>query len=301
MGIFTGDDNKELEKYNDDLVSSSLTERLNDSFLSMGDSISSIWKEAVNHVESPISDLWMNASGSMGDLLGGLGFPGGFGHPTRILRLMEDSTTQEGVTGLYGYRTPSDKQFMECHELKGLSVWDSRGWWRCLFPENIVRARMSPEQLKNVLTRERVERDKNHSLGLFFTEYSAYLMWRANIVKQVEKRRASLVPSASHEESSQGLWNTPEDLMDHTTGKSVVGTSTYVTYNSTPDGLEKVKETKTFFNDGSSKLRYDKQGTGPDGQKHFDSYEKMIPSSYVHDADAYDGADHPKDGWFWHK
>ncbi|SCV05179.1 LANO_0H01794g1_1 [Lachancea nothofagi CBS 11611] len=290
MGIFTGDDDKETKDYNDKLVSTSLKERLNDSFQSMGDSIFSVWKDAVHHVENPISDLWVNASGGVGDILAGLGFPGGFGHPARILKLMEDNTTQEGTTGLYGYRTPSDKQFMECQELKGLSVWDSRGWWRCLFPESVIGSKLAPEHMIDVLTREKVENDKNHRLGLFFTEYTSYLTWRTNILRLAENRRNSLAAKAHDCDEIQSIMATPEDLMDRATGKSVVGTSEYVTYNTTPEGLEKIKEVKTFYDDGSVKLRSEKQHRDSNGKSHIDSFEKII-------------ADHDdiKDGWFWRK
>ncbi|SCU97156.1 LAME_0F18734g1_1 [Lachancea meyersii CBS 8951] len=292
MGLFTNTSDKETRQYNDELVASSLNDRLNESYQSVGNSIFSMWKDAVNHVENPLTSLWENASGGVGDLLAGLGLPGGFGHPARILRLLEDDFKQEGTTGLYGYKMPSDKQFMNCQQLDGLSVWDSRGWWRCLFPERVVGSNnLDYDQMRDVLTREKVEQDKKHSLGLFFTEYSSYLTWRADIIRLAESRRNSLLAAkAERHGEHDNTPMTPEDLMDRATGRNVVGTSEYVTYNTTPEGLEKVKEVKTFFDDGTVRLRSEKQRTDPDGRSHVDAFEKLL-----------DDHDNAKDGWFWRK
>ncbi|CUS21085.1 LAQU0S02e05534g1_1 [Lachancea quebecensis] len=287
MGIFTGSDDKETQEYNDKLVASSLRERLCNNFNSVGDSISSLWKDAVDSVDHNLPDLWINASGSIGDVLSGLGFPGGFGHPARIRTLMDDQEAEEGTTGLYSYRTPSDRQYLECQNIKGLSVWDTHGWWRCLFPESAVRSKVSAELLKDVLTREKVEEDKHHSLGLFFTDYSAYLTWRTNMLRLADERRKS-----TEENARINSWRptTPEELMDSAPGKHVVGTSEYVTYNTTPEGQEKVKETKTYYNDGSVKLRSEKQRQGPDGEPHVESFEKLLAEDDKHN-----------EGWFWRK
>ncbi|SCU80934.1 LAFA_0C01860g1_1 [Lachancea sp. 'fantastica'] len=290
MGLFTNTNDKDTQEFNEELVQTSLNERVHGGIQSVGDSIFSVWKDAMNHVENPISNIWGSASGGVSDLLDVLGLPGGFGHPARILRLFEDDFTQEGTTGLYGYKTPSDKQYTNCKQLEGLSVWDSRGWWRCLFPEKVVGSNLNPDQMRGVLTREKVEQDKKHSLGLFFTEYSSYLSWRADVLRLAENKRQSSLAKTERREALENISTTPEDLMDRATGRNVVGTSEYVTYNNTPEGLEKVKEVKTFFDDGTVRLRSEKQRTDAEGRSHVDSFEKLLSND-----------DHAKDGWFWRK
>ena len=203
---------------------------------------------------------------------------------------MEDQSVEEGITGLYGYRTPSEKQFVECQDLKGLSVWDTRGWWRCLFPEAVARQRVNPEHLRDVLTREKVENDAHHHLGLFFTDYTSYLTWRSNTTRLAEQRREKLAAAATSTLVETPTTRAPEDYMDSIPGKNVLGTSQYVTYNTTPEGQETIKEFKTFYDDGSVKLRSEKQLQGSDGKPHVESFEKTISKDDAH-----------KDGWFWRK
>ncbi|SCW02534.1 LAFE_0F08548g1_1 [Lachancea fermentati] len=285
MGLFTGEDDKNTKDYNDKLVRNSPTERVRDGIHSVGDSLRSFWQQAMGSDENPFSDLWLNASGGLGDVLAGLGLPGGFAHPSRIRTLMDDTREEEGVTGLYGYRTPTNSQFEECQEVKGLSVWDSHGLWRCLFPESVVRTKVQPGQLSDVVTREKVENDNHHNLGLFFTEYSSYLTWRSHMLRLAERRRKEARESLETWRSP-----TPEDLTDLATGKKVVGTSEYVTYNTTDNGQEQIKETKTYYDDGTVRLRSEKRHTSPDGGKpKVESVEKLLTQ------------DEAKDGWFWRR
>lgn len=242
-----------------------------------------------------VDDIILNASDAVGSVLSGMGFPGGFGHPFKIRNLMQneqnDEIIKQGVTGLYSFKNPTNAQFTRCSELEGLSVWDTKGWWRCLFPEQAVKGKLGDDaDIARVLTRERVEQDANHALGLFFPDYSGYLNWRSYMIKLSKQKREEQLLSSKE----LALNATPEDLM-HVTGdkgKRVVGNSNFVTYNSTEDGQEQIKETKTYFSDGTVSIKSEKRLTPNDGTApKVETFEKVVSRD----------DDSTKDGWFWRK
>ncbi|SCV03769.1 LAMI_0H10814g1_1 [Lachancea mirantina] len=306
MGIYEGED-KDIEAFNEKLLGGSgdsLRSKVHDTVDTVGDSLSSLWESA----SGGMGDLWGETgfAGTMGDVLAGWGFLGPQGpqgphgaHASNRgpLTGFGDWEHTHGWPRLQAHRTPSDSQFMRCQDEKGLSVWDTRGWWRCLLPAAAMDSKLpGAKQLDSVLTRERVESDVHHNLGLFFTDYSRYLLWRSALLREAAERRKQQLARADAARAMRTT--TPEDLMDFgnaTTARSgegannVVGTSEYVTYNSTSDGQEQVKETKTFFADGSVRVRSETTKSSPEGKPHVECKEQMLSK------------DEAKDGWFWRK
>lgn len=309
MGLFSGSDVKEVEEVNNRILEDGSDGAVSDKVGSISDSVSSIWNDSSSlwshALENPdkflrdISgfqdhkdrDIWenfaMSASDAVGSLLDVVGLPGGYGNPKRIKYLMDDPFTSEeivaqGVTGLYNYRTPTEPQFTECSKVGGLSVWNTKGWWRCLFPEKEVSKRLADQkdQLKYVLTKEKVEGDRAHKFGLFFPEYTGYMTWKSHMNQLIrEKRdkeaatvREKLIPS------------TPEDFMLDTDSsangkdKKVIGTSEYVTYTYTPEGQNEVKKTKTYYDNGTVLVKSQNKLTpAEDGKPQIETTEKLIP------------------------
>ena len=208
----------------------------------------------------------------------------------------EDQIKEEGVTGLYSYGSPTDSQFSACMEADGLSVWNTRGWWRCLFPESLVREKLpnlTESESQMILTKEKMQNDYANKFGLYFTDYSKYLLWRSQISKEVEKRRTEqrlkLQSERQQQIEEQADSNdrfplrtdrdiiTPETVMLGThrrglgttdaRGKKVVGTSESFSSDFTNEGGVEIRETRTYYDDGSTLLQTKKKTFPKEGGK----------------------------------
>lgn len=308
MGLFDGNDNSQVEDVNKRILTEELGDPVSDKLGSISDSMSSIWKdssslwsEALDDPDKFLSqlsgsrnhrdkDVWdnfvMSASDAMGSLLDVVGLPGGYGNPNKVKYLMDepftsDEVVRQGITGFYNYRTPTELQFTECNKVGGLSVWNTKGWWRCLFPEKEVSKRLAEQSqdVQYVLTREKVENDRGHKLGLFFPEYTGFLTWKSHM-NQLIREKASKQEAIAKRETNL---STPEDFMLDTSGmhkdedKKVIGTSEYVTYTYTPEGQKELKKTKTYYNNGTVLVRSENKLTPADkGKPQFETTERII-------------------------
>lgn len=208
--------------------------------------------------------------------------------PNQFDSVQGDEIKEEGVTGLYNYKTPTDSQFAQCMDSQGLSVWDTNGWWRCLFPQNIIRQNLPNLQdmeSKMILTRQKVETDVDHKFGLFFTDYTKYLLWKSQMNKIIKDKRSQEEETFKAETNNKAVTHdhnhdnvpdamTPENIMlsddsvmnTATKVKNVVGTSEVLRSSMATDGSsEETKEMKTYYDDGSVILRTQKKVTPRDG------------------------------------
>lgn len=204
-----------------------------------------------------------------------------------------DQIKEEGVTGLYNYTTPTDIQFAQCMDSQGLSVWDANGWWRCLFPKNIIQQNLpnlQDAESAMILTKEKVENDLTHKFGLYFSDYTKYLLWKSQINKIIEERRTDQKQKQLKQEQDTEIQfptTTPEDVMlrdativqqQHNDKKSVVGKSEVFKSKMTSDGAnEETKETKTYYNDGSVVLKTQMKVTPKNGgQPRIENHERVL-------------------------
>lgn len=314
MGIFEGEKDKQVDEINDRILKEQVDDPFSDKFGSIKDSVSSIWKDSsslwshalddpdklfhqiANSEGNKDKDVWedfiLNASDAMGSLLDVVGLPGGYGSPKRIRALMDDPFTaeevvQQGVTGFYNYRTPTESQFDECKKVAGLSVWNTKGWWRCLFPEKVVSERLvnQKDKLNAILTKEKVENDTQHKLGLFFPDYTGYLTWKTHmnaLIKERKKQQLAELPQkcdtsfATPEDITLGRSN---DYQKTDEDKKIIGTSEHITFNYTPDGQEEVKKSETFYDNGTVLVKSERKLSPPDGSEaRLETSEKLLSS-----------------------
>lgn len=208
------------------------------------------------------ADIWQGlvSNGVVQDVLQSLGLPGGWSF--NIDQLMDGMNN--GLSSRP--RMPSTQQYSKCQEMNGLSVWDTKGLWRCLFPKSVA--------MGDDLSREDVEADKNHKLGLFFPDYTGYLSWRSYMFKMAKQKREA--------ERDMLSLSTPEEVMMNQVdnmGRKVVGTSSYSTYISTDEGREKVKEQKTMYEDGSVLVKTHKKIFPINGEPREETSEQFIDSN----------------------
>lgn len=96
--------------------------------------------------------------------------------------------------GLFSVSGPSVRQYNECAKKKGVSVWDTEGRWRCLFPSSEV----PPENRGQVLTKEAFEEAARGSndqgvtvgdQGRFFRQFTDYLDFRNTMFENLRLKR----------------------------------------------------------------------------------------------------------------
>ncbi|CCK68963.1 Mpm1p KNAG_0B05300 [Huiozyma naganishii CBS 8797] len=89
------------------------------------------------------------------------------------------------VTGVYSWPVPTERQFAQCNDVKGVSLWDKNGWWRCLFPQSVVSGRLHGRPVpKGTLTKEMWDRNGGKLDG-FFNDYTTYMLWRVEQRKKL--------------------------------------------------------------------------------------------------------------------
>lgn len=316
MGICNDGDSNKLDSINEEILREVAGDPFSDKLGSIKDSMSSIWNDSSSIWNSAIDDpskllrqisgtrgddtdrdYWEDfLSDTMGSLLGVMGLPGGFANPKKMKGYLDGPFTSEevikqGITGFYNHRTPTDGQFSQCKELGGLSVWNARGWWRCLFPEKTIRERSEGQiDLENVLTKEKVEADSKHRLGLFFPDFTGYLSWKAHMNRLIKDKReeAQKQRAVREAESNDSRLTTPEDLMfddswlgqDNEKKKNVISKYQNVMFRITPEGKEQINEGKTYYDNGTILLRTEKKLTPADGSKpKVETTERLIPAS----------------------
>lgn len=307
MGLFEGNnDDNNVKKFNEEMLNNRFSTQLN----RINDTFDELWKDAsdeprkffgnvIKHssgklFETGIFDsVWLNATDTLGDLLSGMGLPGGLSHPFKVSNMLRHGND---IMGLYRFKTPSATQYTQCTELGGLSVWDTEGWWKCLFPEAVALKHLNNSgDISQVLTREKVESDHSHRYGLFFRDYTGYLSWKSYMLR-LSREHPSHEKSALSDFSS----STPEDLMSwshqeskDTASPCVIGTSKYTTYNSNDFNQEKIVENRIYYDDGTVKIQSEKKIIPADGS---DPTSEIV--TRVVDKDH---AEDESNGWFWKK
>lgn len=199
----------------------------------------------------------------IGSVLDSLGVPGNFSNPYKIQTMLDNEfppsldsaetpatgknlasltfqpkSSAEGKTNsLYAFRNPSDTQFAQCLSAKGLGVWDPNGFWRCLFPKTYIK---EANLGQNELSKEDVEQDKEHRLGIFFKDYTGYLSWR-NHMMNIQSQSSSALSTDMAE---------PND--------NILGRSSSMSYTTDENGKKELTETKIFYKDGTKIVKESK-------------------------------------------
>ena len=292
MGIY--DKGQDIEELNNELANKEIKETNGN----LTNPLSSLWEHTSNTM---FSDSPMHADKVLKGKLNGTSFDASstgnklfniLGMPEKLMRsksiihfignpFIAGERWKQGITGLYNYNTPTEEEFEKCNEVGGLSVWNSSGWWRCLFPNNTVEKNFEFFNIKetmddSILTRENIEADVDHKkYGLFFKELTDYFTWRSHMNKmkkmnEFEKKKTYSMPNINEDL----LFTTPEKLMAEDEynfnlkkDKIIIGQSTFVTFNTNQDGKQKIKEYKTYYDDGTVAIRSEKTVTPSDGGK----------------------------------
>lgn len=199
--------------------------------------------------------------------------------------------------GIYSYKGPSTREYNDCLRKDGVSVWDSEGYWRCLFPNSEVPARLldykknhldgqilTKEDFTDAVREHKPSGDEVIDLGpkgVFFKQFTGYLNWKnamyENARKQREDTRKKIRESFSKPPADQASGD-----------RAVVSSSVVSSMNSDYDTKEVVlRETKTeVFSDGTAVTKNITK-TKPFGAREWVSVNEDVQT------------EDNKNGWFW--
>lgn len=220
----------------------------------------------------------------------------GINQDAGLLNPLQDLLSGSGRTpfGLYAYKTPSTQFYNDCVNKQGESIWDSQGYWRCLFPNKEIPLdflRYKSDKLgSEILTKEDLDTaiqlnnvdpssqtlDLNDQ-GLFFRKFDAYLNWKNLMYENVKI------------DKQKKMEKFLEENKDKTGEKHVISSSLQSNFSTNPDSnLVELNEIKTeVFSDGSSQTTKVAKSK-PYGADKWDKVDETV-----------ENGDSSKKGWFW--
>lgn len=207
--------------------------------------------------------------------------------------------------GFYSYKTPSIRHYNECMNKEGESVWDSHGYWRCLFPNSEVPnelLKIKKEQLGNeILTKEDFDSELNKTPsakhdgtidfgenGVFFKQYTDYLNWKNIMYENMKQERIK----KRHEIFSRREQSNPDLDNNSSNERTVISSSVQSNYNSNMDSNEVVLNEKRteYYSDGTSSTKMITKS------RPFDAKDWVNVTENVDSNSSNSGKNH---GWFW--
>lgn len=158
-------------------------------------------------------------------------------------------------TNIWAFPVPSTKQYAQCKELEGQSIWTREGVWRCLFPQN-------NQQLEQELQMQPSEDRK------LFADYTSYLDWKTAFRKAMAAQRQRERQELKQQwEKERELYANPKYISQteaEKSGKRVISSSVSSETISKEDGsLETKKVVQKWYEDGTSSVT-ETVSTSPD-------------------------------------
>lgn len=157
--------------------------------------------------------------------------------------------------GFSAFPTPSVSEYKTCKDGEGVSTWDDRGWWRCLFP--------SREQ--GPLTQSDVQGDVEHKHGMFFKDFNSLMDWKLEVRRLVALKKEEARAKNEVQTVGKIYDDYHKDLSYPMT--TTISSSTSVRTKSLENGdLEEITETTETFADGSKEHKKFRKVTPRDGE-----------------------------------
>lgn len=206
--------------------------------------------------------------------------------------------------GLYSYSSPTTREYNKCVNKDGLSLWDSKGTWRCLFPNSAVPPRFleykNSTLANKILTREDFESasygintNVNGAIdlgdkGIFFKQFEDMMKWKNAAFESDKRRREERRRKHAESLNNSKAYDYSNFSNDQQEYRKPVSWSSENTSTTDPETNQVVMtETKTeYFPDGSSITNTvtKKKAIGSD------KWETVEENSHRGD---------DKKGWFW--
>lgn len=228
----------------------------------------------------------------------------------------------------FGYRAfkgPSIRQYHNCLDKQGKSIWDEQGYWRCLFPESEVPVRLLDYKKQHlgdaILTKEDFFNHMNQlgeneekpvidlkEQGKWFNRFEDYLGWKRVAYQEAQKKR-ELELKARQEAREKALLNLRRN---DSNGGAVGGATTTTTGGGNSPELASLQERyvtsssikSNMFTDPETneiKLIESKKECFNDGNCLVTKITKLKPVGSAQWATVEEHTEDLKDnkGWFW--
>ena len=175
-------------------------------------------------------------------------------------RLMPYARISKEPNEIISKGIPSPEIYDECSKAEGLPLWDQHGLWHCLFPKSKIpydyrtgeknAFGVGEDVVKELLSREDIEADKDHKYGIFFRNLEDLLGWQASMRRAMEQERQKRMEKFS----GMGYYSSPPDQRWGSSTSSEVTTEIRTLDNGDvkkhtvekitgSDGITRVKET----------------------------------------------------------
>lgn len=210
--------------------------------------------------------------------------------------------------GIRSHGQPSVREYNDCLRKDGESLWDSNGYWRCLFPNKEVpvalldykKAHLSNEILTKEDFTDAAKESSGKNVvdlgpkGVFFKQFNDYLNWKNSEYESVRKRREEAIKKANeerehwkqlHDSQSQSMTTLGNDSLK----KAVVSLSVQTSMDTDTDKNETVlREVRTQVFDDGTFTTTNITKSKPIGSKEWTNVKE-------------DTHEDSKKGWFWNK
>lgn len=204
--------------------------------------------------------------------------------------------------GYYAYHAPSSRYYNDCLNKNGESVWDSEGYWRCLFPNSEVPNRvLADRNSSEILTKEDFNNAAAHAnvkdgvydlgaKGVYFKQFTDYLNWKNVMYENVRREKQQRLSKFKEQHTKSAP---PQE-------NSFTSYSIQKVFDTNDDG-ESFSETRTErFKDGSTRTTTTTKRKPFDAKDWITVEEKTDVNGDNLTSLAAQGKDH-QNGWFWRK
>lgn len=169
--------------------------------------------------------------------------------------------------GLYSYTSPTTREYNTCLKKDGLSLWDSEGTWRCLFPNSAIPLNFleykNSHLVNQILTKDDFERSSSQVVvgedgaidlgqkGIFFKQFEDLMKWK-NAAYESQKRSREQMRERYRASLSNSSWDTKKSS-DKSDNEPVSWSSERTSRTDPKTNQVILTESETeFFRDGSS-------------------------------------------------
>lgn len=193
--------------------------------------------------------------------------------------------------GLSAYPTPSTTEYQQCKEGDGVSAWDDKGWWRCLFP--------SKSNYNDELSYSDVSNDSENKHGLFFKDYNSLMDWNLEMRKLVKQKYDETIRFEKERENIQQIYDEHAKDLDFDLPAVEKDNTKVSEYQNGYTSSSKSVRIRTLDNGDIEEITEIHQRF-PDGSKEKKKFRKLIPKDGEPPV-LEDLSNENKSGWIWNK
>ncbi|ODV79427.1 uncharacterized protein CANTADRAFT_30118, partial [Suhomyces tanzawaensis NRRL Y-17324] len=208
--------------------------------------------------------------------------------------------------GYYSHKSPSIRSYNDCMTKNGESIWDSKGYWRCLFPNSEVPVEYLRYKNENFPERILTKEDFNSAIktasaqekdgvidlgekGTYFRRLEDLMNWKSIMYQNAREERANRRRRfhKQNQKLDEVATSQPATL---DTPKQVVSSSLQSTYNMNSESKEvELNEIRTeYFSDGTLVTKTITKSKPLDAKDWVNVVENVEH-----------GANKSNGGWFW--